>query len=497
MPSRGTGHSGSRGGTGKTGTSSGNPVVWDIKMIEPAKQIRNGKARLVFSNGDIWEGQPLAAGSYLPSGTGQYTIVSTGSIYKGNFEEGSLMGEGEVIYANGDRLVGSWLKDGCEGTLVYHDGDAYTGGLDRGMRHGYGVCEYASGVRYEGHWKRDKRSGEGVILFPNGDRIEGEWANNMIKAGEGRHTSPNNDVYQGEMCTRAAGAVTAAVSRGDDEDGQQLQPSMRASEVALTVIRHGTGICWLVCGDVYEGAWVEGKAEGEGRIQYADGTFFQGSFVGGEPFQGQGMTRTDDWEYNGGLMFGKRDGVGECEWSDGSRYEGEWLANQRSGQGIMENADGVGRYEGGWLNDIRHGKGIAVLHDGSKYSGEFVDDKPHGKGRIEFQDGKVYEGDFVSSMPEGVGQITFPWGDVFCEFFNSLLAFLYAPEDQRKLTFSHATLRWRGKMRQSKRPGKVEMQQWRLPLVLLCHISPLCHASQLRPCVQPAKRTQGAEIRAG
>jgi len=43
-------------------------------------------------------------------------------------------------------------------------------------RHGYGICIWdEAGARYKGCWKCDGRSGLGLMIYPDGTVVEGEW----------------------------------------------------------------------------------------------------------------------------------------------------------------------------------------------------------------------------------------------------------------------------------------------------------------------------------
>jgi len=73
---------------------------------------------------------------------------------------------------------------------------------------------------------------------------------------------------------------------------------------------HGHGIFRWASGDVYDGAWVRGKREGEGKFFHNDGSIYMGC-----------------WLNN------KRDGVGILRRLDGAVYEGPWKDDRMSGEG--------------------------------------------------------------------------------------------------------------------------------------------------------------------
>ena len=61
-------------------------------------------------------------------------------------------------------------------------------------------------------------------------------------------------------------------------------------------------------------------------------------------------------------------------YKDGSVYDGQWYAGQRSGRGLLLQADG-NRYEGEWADDKKHGDGkFFFLNKGQLYTATWVDD---------------------------------------------------------------------------------------------------------------------------
>jgi len=61
--------------------------------------------------------------------------------------------------------------------------------------------------------------------------------------------------------------------------------------------------------------------------------------------------------FEGEYKDGRENGYGIYEYADGSRYEGEWKDGNHHGHGIYEFANGS-RYEGGWKDGKFHGYGI-------------------------------------------------------------------------------------------------------------------------------------------
>ncbi|XP_056008218.1 MORN repeat-containing protein 1-like isoform X3 [Ostrea edulis] len=176
----------------------------------------------------------------------------------------------------------------------------------------------------------------------------------------------------------------------------------------------------------YEGEWRNGVKHGHGKLQMADGSFYEGTFTNGE-IDGSGtrfFSQTGN-KYMGQFSMGELHGRGIMTYIDGSVYEGEWYKNRKHGYGVMRTnkteADeiyeggydgnmkhGVGvmkyangdRYEGMWVNDVRDGRGILYCNDGSVYEGDFKSDYFNGRGRMHHISGLIYDGLWINGYPE-------------------------------------------------------------------------------------------------
>jgi hypothetical protein len=67
----------------------------------------------------------------------------------------------------------------------------------------------------------------------------------------------------------------------------------------------------------YDGNWKDDVMHGDGKISFADGATYVGSFT-----------------------EGTMDGTGIYRWPDGSHYDGQWRCNRMHGEGTYTDADG-------------------------------------------------------------------------------------------------------------------------------------------------------------
>jgi hypothetical protein len=65
----------------------------------------------------------------------------------------------------------------------------------------YGKLRYDSGNVYEGQFLNGKRSGNGTMLFSNGDSYTGMWKKDQMCDHDGIFTFANKNEYKGSLTT--------------------------------------------------------------------------------------------------------------------------------------------------------------------------------------------------------------------------------------------------------------------------------------------------------
>ena len=225
--------------------------------------------------------------------------------------------------------------------IKYPNGDVYIGdavGLFKPVREGFGTLTNRRGDVYEGEWKDDKRHGQATYTYKNGDVFRGTYRNDSRE--KGRIDFVNGDYYEGEFCS---GEYSG--------DGKLYTKSTDTTYVGHFSSGYKYGVGTETCAEyTYKGRFTHGRFHNEGRLDYKNGDFAEGTFKSGALEKGT-CRRTN---------------------ADGSVYEGTI-------------ADFV--YGGG--------NGTLTLPDGSVYTGSFHKGKYHGKGRLTKPDGTVIRGDFI------------------------------------------------------------------------------------------------------
>ncbi len=279
-------------------------------------------------------------------GTFQY---ADGNVYTGKFLDRKKHGQGTMKYKDGSNYTGSWIDDLQHGNGVFTDrnGTIYRGVWSNGRQNGQFIIEYYNGSKYEGLVLNDVLHGEGKLTYNDGSVFEGTWEYGKKK--KGKQTNKDGSVYSGDW---------------------------------LNELYHGAGKYTDNKKNIYTGNFTNGKFDGQGTMQYYDGSklscvWRNGNAIGdgtytyknGKQFKvGSGILNLKSIKKNESY-FGqvKGDdvfhGFGIYSWASGAKYIGEWKEGQFEGIGMNLFSDGS-RYEGQFKNDQFHGEGTLYSKDG-------------------------------------------------------------------------------------------------------------------------------------
>jgi len=139
----------------------------------------------------------------------------------------------------------------------------------------------------------------------------------------------------------------------------------------------GTGTYRYSATSKYTGQFQNGQRHGNGKMTYADGNVYEGSFFMGKK---QGA--------EGSMYFA----------ASGDRYIGPWKNDQPNGQGVYYFASKE-RYEGSFMNGVFEGEGTMYYPDGAYYAGEWSNNKKHGRGVFHYSDGTEKHGQWEIGKP--------------------------------------------------------------------------------------------------
>jgi len=167
-------------------------------------------------------------------------------------------------------------------------------------------------------------------------------------------------------------------------------------------------------GKTFEGAMVNNRITGAGRLMFADGYRLTCSWIDGKP-NGKGtLTHDHGSSYTGDWVEGVCHGQCECVMVKGdlmATYCGEVQNNKRHGKGTMTSNNGI-VITGFWQNNVLHG--FAEFRNkikGTVYKGNWRNNMKHGEGVLTKESGETIVGSWVNgklslpserTMPNGV-----------------------------------------------------------------------------------------------
>lgn len=181
--------------------------------------------------------------------------------------------------------------------------DYFEGYLVNGRPEGFGVYVYsAEGDRYEGEFRNGLPNGQGFYLFKDDSRWIGEFRDGLIVRGT--VVRPNGDSYTGGFTVIYNLSTKKFTSLPKDLNG---------------------------------------------RLAFANGDRFLGSFFGGQPFGRGVFSRPDGSRCNGYFFNNELDARGFCRYANGTRYDGEFRKAIPHGEGTLIDVKGR-RFKGVFRN---------------------------------------------------------------------------------------------------------------------------------------------------
>jgi len=208
----------------------------------------------------------------------------------------------------------------------------YIGYLNHGVREGYGTLSWNDGSRYSGLFHNDMKQGEGTMFYSNGDIFIGEWEEEKKTGDSGTYMfAESTGKYTGSFSNGVQSGAGQYSTDGTSFSGQYLEGQREQGDLEQingdtysgffggemnTFSGAGTYI-WKSCRKTYEGAFVNGAPNGQGKMQ-----------IGGE------------WGYEGEFKDGKFHGWGTFTWSPAHYFEGYFYEGQMTGVGKLHFANG-------------------------------------------------------------------------------------------------------------------------------------------------------------
>ena len=150
-------------------------------------------------------------------------------------------------------------------------------------------------------------------------------------------------------------------------------------------IKEGRGIQIWPNGSKYFGYFQNNMQNIKGKMEHADGDIYEGEWLN-DRANGKGKYTHKGITYEGNWKNDKQEGYGVETWNDGSIYEGYFV------------------------NGKKEGKGKYIWPDKSSYEGDFKDNAFNGKGKFIWGNKREYDGDWENNRMKGNGIFTWPDG---------------------------------------------------------------------------------------
>ncbi|WP_395026872.1 hypothetical protein [Comamonas odontotermitis] len=231
-----------------------------------------------------------------------------------------------------------------------------------------------------------------ALVLPDGGRYYGPLKGGLLE-GTGRLVwnelrRYEGAFHQGRMEGQGTLTLAYGVYQGLFKDGDL----------------NGAGRYTSKDGEVYEGHFVDGEYDGQGVLSASNGNryegrFEKGHFVHGTLIEAGGQTMT------GPFKNFQADGLMEVTYPGGVVFKVEMRDGQAKGRGELQLADGKrirADFDGSSADE-----GEIDYPNGDRYTGALYAAAAYGKGRMVYANGDVYEGQFAKDQPHGRGTLTF------------------------------------------------------------------------------------------
>ena len=237
--------------------------------------------------------------------------------------------------------------------------------------------------KYIGTILNGKPAGKGILSFPDGKSVTGEW-----KDGKEWNTKHFNS------------------------DGKLIGSSVKGSNI----IGVGDKIEVTLFFRKLNGKWIWDD-DGDALKDYK----YEGTIDNGKPNGSGTYTSPSGNQYVGDFKGGKKHGMGIFKYTSGSIYKGHFKDGKKHGMGTFTSPNG-NKYEGQWDKGKKNGSGIFIYSSGSKYQGEFKNDKQHGLGTFTWNNGAKRAGNFKKGKLWNIKEFN-KKGDLIKKWVNGVMIF--------------------------------------------------------------------------
>lgn len=195
---------GFRHGYGTFTTSQGKyEGFWELDALDGIGKLSSDNGSVVegvWTKGNLRSGKLTFAGgvysgfmnNYGFNGLGTFNSRN-GEVKKGNWNIGKLEGQGEHIYADGTKLIGTFKNDYLEGDCTIISSQyTYTGAVSKSKPMGSGVMKFTDGRIYTGEFQNGTIDGKGIFESAT-EKLIGEFVQGKLSGHGEKH---HKDIYK-------------------------------------------------------------------------------------------------------------------------------------------------------------------------------------------------------------------------------------------------------------------------------------------------------------
>jgi hypothetical protein len=163
------------------------PMEIDFSNTEFRNEVR------VNEDDEIYIGQ-FKVGTNIKEGRG-IMLTSAKDLYEGYWVNGERCGKGRMIFWNGDIYQGDFVDSVSQGLGIFISEEGkYKGEWFDNQRHGFGTFIWADGRKYTGEWMEDRQHGKVAYIDSQGNKIIGEYINGEFHTGIEDQSNSNLDL---------------------------------------------------------------------------------------------------------------------------------------------------------------------------------------------------------------------------------------------------------------------------------------------------------------
>ncbi len=265
-----------------------------------------------------------------------------------------------------------------------------------------------------------KNANHKIGLSNKNDVLEGEWRNGRLN-GLGREIYSDGDIYVGAFNEgRRHGFGMYYFLEKNQFVGDRYVGDY------LDGMYHGQGTYIKLDGREIRGTWKYDNFDiGVAKVQETTGIFFEGEYLNGMKHGFGIKTFFNGHRFEGEFEYGEVNGHGLDIYPDGDKFEAVYKNGERSGSckyygvnGNFTSANNI-KFDGSCKGKSWHGLGELQYANGDKYVGYFENSEAHGKGIFTSANGNKYDGEWKRGKEDGYGEEYLLNGDKFFGNFTN------------------------------------------------------------------------------